>query len=85
MKQYLKSAKLSLGGDNCLMVVLEDGLPFDYFSQHQDQKKFLEDLLSEHVGKEIQVTIQSIQRDESFDHSYVDLSRIIQMEIEEED
>ncbi|MCM1161859.1 MAG: DNA polymerase III subunit gamma/tau [Roseburia sp.] len=85
MKQYLKGARLSLGGDNRLMVVLQDGLPFDYFSQHPDNKKNLEELLSEHVGKEIQVTVQSIQRDENFDNSYVDLSRIIQMEIEEED
>lgn len=85
MKQYLKGARLSLGGDNRLMVVLQDGLPFDYFSQHPDNKKNLEELLSEHVGKEIQVTVQSIPRDENFDNSYVDLSRIIQMEIEEED
>lgn len=85
MKQHLKGAKLSLGGDNCLMVVLEDGLPYDYFAKHPENKTTLEELLSEHAGKEIQVTIQSIQRDENFDNSYVDLSRLIQMEIEEED
>ena len=27
LKVYLKNAKLSLGGDNCLLVVVEDGLP----------------------------------------------------------
>ena len=31
MKMYLKNARLSLGGDNKLMVVLEDGLASDYF------------------------------------------------------
>lgn len=85
MKLYLKNAKLSLGGDNRLMVVLEDGLASDYFTQHQENKEYLENLLSEHAGKEIQVTIQAISKNENFDNSYVDLSKVIQMEIEEED
>lgn len=33
MKMYLKNARLSLGGDNKLMVVLEDGLASDYFKE----------------------------------------------------
>lgn len=85
MKQYLKSAKLSLGGDNRLMVVLEDGLPSDYFTQSMVHKEELETLLSEHVGKEVQVNIQTINKSDNFDNSYVDLSKIIKMEIEEED
>lgn len=85
MKLYLKNARLSLGGDNRLMLVLEDGLASDYFLQHQENKEYLENLLSEHVGKEIQVNIQTIQKHENFDNSYVDLSKIIRMEIEEED
>lgn len=85
MKLYLKNAKLSLGGDNRLMVVLEDGLASDYFMQHQENREYLENLLSEHAGKEIQVNIQAISKNENFENSYVDLSQIIQMEIEEED
>ena len=39
MKQYLKKAKLSLGGDNRLMVVLEDGLASDYFLKQEETRK----------------------------------------------
>lgn len=36
------------------------------------------------TGKEIDVTIQTVPDRETFEHSYVDLSQLIHMEIEEE-
>lgn len=85
MKMYLKSAKLSLGGDNKLMVVLQDGLPSDYFIKNQGNKEQLELLLSDFAGKQIEVSFQAVASDREFDDSYVDLSKIINMEIEEEE
>ncbi len=85
MKMYLKNARLSLGGDNRLMVVVEDGLASDYFQAHPQNKEQLELLLSDFSGKEIEVTIQTVQNDREFESSYVDLSQVIHMEIEEED
>lgn len=85
MKMYLKSAKLSLGGDNKLMVVLQDGLPSDYFMKNQGNKEQLELLLSDFAGKQIEVSFQAVTSDREFDDSYVDLSKIINMEIEEEE
>lgn len=84
MKQYLKGAKLSLGGDNKLMVVVEDGLASDYLIKAPEHKKHLEDIVSDSIGKEIEIQIQSIAGDRNFEDSYVDLSKVIQMEIEEE-
>lgn len=85
MKMYLKGAKLSLGGDNRLMVVLEDGLASDYFNQHPQNKEQLELLLSDFSGKEIEVNIQTVNNEREFEETYVDLSRVIHMEIEEEE
>ena len=85
MKMYLKSAKLSLGGDNRLMVVLEDGLASDYFNQHPQNKEQLELLLSDFSGKEIEVNIQTVNNEREFEETYVDLSKVINMEIEEEE
>ena len=85
MKMYLKTAKLSLGGDNRLMVVLEDGIISDYFTQHPQNKEQLELLLSDFSGKEIEVSIQTIKSQREFDDSYVDLSKVINMDIEEDD
>ncbi len=84
MKQYLKEARLSLGGDNRLMVVVEDGLASDYFLRQEGHKELLERLLADTTGREIDVTVQAVQDRETFEQSYVDLSRLIHMEIEEE-
>ena len=85
MRIYLKNAKLSLGGDNKLMVVLEDGTPSDYFTEHPDNKAQLEAVIADFLGKEVEVTIQSVKSRQEFKESYVDLSQIIHMDIEVEE
>lgn len=84
MKQYLKEARLSLGGDSRLMVVVEDGLASDYFLRQEGHKELLEQLLADMTGREIDVTVQTVPDRETFEQSYVDLSQLIHMEIEEE-
>lgn len=85
MKQYLKDAGLSLGGDNKLMIVVEDGLASDYFLKQEGHKELLVQTLSEAVGKEIEVTIQSVPNRNAFVQNYVDLSQVIHMDIEVEE
>lgn len=84
MKMYLKNASLSLGGDNRLMVVLQDGVVSDYFTQHPQNKEQLESLIADYLGKEVEVDIQTVGSEREFVENYVDLSEIINMEIEEE-
>lgn len=85
MRVYLKSANLSLGGDNKLLVVLEDGVASDYFMLHPENQANLESLLSDFSGKEIKVNIQSVKGRQEFEDNYADISKLIQMDIEEED
>ncbi|MBD5461095.1 MAG: DNA polymerase III subunit gamma/tau [Lachnospiraceae bacterium] len=85
MKMYMRSARLSLGGDNRLTIVLEDGLASDYFLKNAENKQQLEMLLSDFSGKEIEVDIRAVGSEREFEDSYVDLAGIIHMEIEEED
>lgn len=85
MKQYIKDARLSLSGDNKLIVVLEDGLHSDYFTQHPQNKEQLELLLSDFAGKEVEITIQTVSAGQKFEENYIDLSKVIHMEIEVED
>ncbi len=85
MKSYLKGARLSLSDDNKLLIVVEDGLASDYMLKQPDHQQQLETILSEATGKTIAVHIRSIESDRSFDASYIDLSKIIHMDIEEED
>ncbi len=85
MKAYLKNAKLSLGGDNRLQIVLEDGQPSDHFTEHPENKARLEGIISEFLEKEVEVTIQAVRTKREFQDNFVDLSQLIHMDIEEEE
>lgn len=85
MKIYIKSARLTLGADNRLMLVLEDGMASDYFIRHPENRERLEELLADFSGKKVELDVQAIQDRQNFEESYVDISKIVQMEIEEEE
>lgn len=84
MKSYLKTAKLSLGGDNRLVIVVEDGVASDYFLKQEGNREILENVLADFVGKKVETEIKTVRDEREFESSYVDLSRVIHMDIEEE-
>ena len=84
LKLYLKSARLSLGGDNRLMMVVEDGVHYDYLKQ-EGCKEQVERLIEDYIGKNVEVSLQSLEAGRQFENSYIDLSKIINIEIEEEE
>ena len=81
LKAYLKDARLSLAGDNRLMIVVPEGLCHDGVST-PDKKEEIENVLSQAIGKNVSVEIQKISVTENFERSYVDLTQVIHMEIE---
>ena len=85
MKLYLKGARLSLGSENELIVALEDGLKYDYFKNDEQNLEALVRLIEDFCGKSVRVTIQSFTDAADFENHYVDLTKVIQMEIEEEE
>lgn len=84
MKQFLKAGKLSLAGDNRLMLVLEDGVSYDYFL-NQDKKQIVEELIADMIGKKVDLLIQSMNPAERFEENYVDLHKILNIEVEIEE
>ena len=85
MKMHMKTAKLSLGGDNRLLLVMEDGVSSDYFTQNPSNKEQLQLLLADFSGKEVEVSIQTVNSEREFEDNYPDLSRLINMDIVEEE
>jgi len=85
MKRYMQQAKLSLGSDNHLVMVVPDGIASDYFLQNEEHKQNLENMLAKLVQKEVIVDVRPLQENEDFNRSYVDLSQIIQFDIEMEE
>ena len=68
------------------MVIVPDGLAFDYLRQ-EGHKGELQRILSEYAGKEIELSIQSLDKDRNSSELFPDLTRLvsenIHMEIEE--
>ncbi len=85
MRLYLKSARLSLGSQGQLLVVLEDGVASDYFTKRPENVEQLGRLLADFTGKEVAVEVQALAAEQEFTRTYVDLSQVIHMDIEEED
>ena len=81
LKMYLKNARLSLGGDNNLMIVVADGLAYDYLNE-ADHKQRVEDMIASFLQKEVTVHVQRLEDGRSFEESYVDLSKLTDMDIE---
>lgn len=81
MRSYLKSARLSLGGDNRLIIVVGEGLAYDSL-RIPDNQKIVENMISNFLQKEVSVQIECVADGQRFEDSYVDLSKVINMDIE---
>ncbi|MDE5825104.1 MAG: DNA polymerase III subunit gamma/tau [Lachnospiraceae bacterium] len=84
LKTHLKNAHLSLGGDNRLLIVVEDGVAYDYLSD-EENRKHVETMISNFLQKEAAVQIQNLAPGRHFEENYVDLTKVINMDIEIED
>lgn len=83
LKSVLKTVKLSLGGDNQLVMVVEDGYSSDLLQQEENVKE-VERLIAEAIEKEVKVIVQVRGQNEANERDYVDLFKMINIEIEEE-
>ena len=85
MKGYLKTARLSLGNDNHLQIYLVEGTYSDYFLKFPEHQEQLGMILSNAIGKEVVPDFKTYGQNEDFESNNIDLSKIIMMDIEEED
>lgn len=81
MKMYLKNVRLSLGGDNNLMLVVEDGIPYDYLNDAENKRR-IEDMIANFLQKEVTVHVERLAEGAAFEDNYADLSKLTSMEIE---
>ena len=81
MRNYLKKAHLSLGGDNSLLIVLEDEVAQAYLSA-EEHKQELENTISGRIGKMVQVQIQHNDTGRPSGEIYPDLERLLPADIE---
>jgi DNA polymerase-3 subunit gamma/tau len=84
VKPYLKAAKLSVGNDNRLLVVFSD-LMADGIVNTPERKQELEDCIASSIGKKVDVDMKMLETGTSFEETYVDIQKVINMDIVIED
>ena len=84
LKNYLKTARLSLAGENQLLIVLEDEVAEAFVSSEAHMQE-LKQVIFQRIGKETEVKIQLHETGRPAEDTYVDLGKLINMEIVIED
>lgn len=80
MRGYLKAGHLSLGGDNRLLIVLDDPVAAGMMGEEEHHSEICR-VISDYIEKEVDVQVQLNQSNRPFEEAYVDLSQLINMDI----
>ena len=84
LRTYLKKARLSAGEGNVLLIVAPDEISAGALGT-EEHKEEIRRLIEEKIGKQIEVEVRSLERGGRFEDSFVDLEKLIHMEITVED
>lgn len=84
VQTFLKNAKLSLAGDNRLLIVFKDELAFGFVG-NENHKEELQKQISDYIGKEIEIEMRLLDEGSRFEDTYVNIEQAINMEITIED
>lgn len=81
---YLKKARLSAGEGSLLQIVLPDELSAGFVKQETHVEE-IRQMIAEKTGKEIDIDIKCVEDGRRFEDSFVDIEKLIQMDITIED
>lgn len=83
MATYLKMARFQAAGENRLFIVVMDEVA-EGFLNKQEKREQLEHLLSDQIGKEIQVDIKLIREEDESHNIFLTAQKNISVDIQEE-
>lgn len=84
IRTFLKKARLSLGGDNRLMIVMPGAMEAEVVGR-EDHRQELESLIENRIGKKVEVEVRHVEEGRHFEDTFVDIEKKINMEIIVED
>ena len=84
IRGYLRKARLSLGGDNRLLIVLPDSLGASVVGR-EDHVQELTRLIEQRIGKKVEIDVRCVEEGRHFEDTFVDIEQKINMEITVED
>lgn len=80
LKNYLKMAKLSVGNQGQLLIVMPDALGAAVVGKPEHTEE-INSLIGERTGRDVQIEVRHMEEGQRFEENYVDLEQIVRTEI----
>lgn len=84
LRTYLKQARLSVGNQDQLLIVLPDGMGASVVGT-EAHKQEIQELIEKKIGKTVMIEVRQVEEGHHFDDSFVDIEKMINMDITIED
>ena len=84
LKVYLKQARLSVGNQDQLLLVFDDEVAAG-FAGTDTHKEEIKALIEEKIGKTIEIEVRHVEEGRRFEDSFVDIEKLVQMDLTIED
>ena len=81
---YLKQARLSVGNHDQLLLVFDDEVAAG-FVDTESHKEDVKQLIQDKIGKTIEIEVRHVEEGRRFEDSFVDIEKLICMELTIED
>lgn len=83
-KNYLKPARISLGENGKLLIVLENEIAVAYLERDICRQE-IQAIIEKKVNRRIEVEVRKLEADSEFDNEFPDLEQLVKMEIKVEE
>ena len=84
VRNYLKLAKLSVGNQDQLLIVLPDEVSAGVVGT-ETHKEEIKSLIAEKTGKTMEIEVRQVEEGRRFEESFVDIEKIVHMDLTIED
>lgn len=80
LRSYLKQARLSVGSQNQLLIVMPDEMSAAFVGA-EARKQEIRELIEQKIGKVVEVEVRQMETGRAFEDHFVDIEKVIHMDI----
>lgn len=84
LRNYLKQARLSVGNENQLLIVMPDAIIADAVNTEEHREE-IKEAFEKRMGKTVEIEVKHVEQGQKFEENFVDVEKLIHMNIEIED
>ena len=84
LRMYLKTARLSVGDNDRLLIVMPDEMGASVVGSGQHKEEIAK-LIQEKTGKTMEIEVRKVEEGRRFEDSFVDIEKVVNMDIIVED